>query len=195
MESGVKSTRQGATIRPRPHILHCSYSYILVYCSYSYILVHLQGTVLLCTAMDPHTPTIATAIQSTAERYLTQHCHFHQMLLVVSVRPVLGHTCQRSLQYIALKVYFGSPALRQYPAFLCRCVHIISFSHCTEMQGGSRVHQCAGSPLLVGQYPAFRHISSVCLAVWVPCSLLHTPVAFSEREKIEKIQRKRRKQD
>ena len=32
-ESGVKSTRQGATIRPRPHILHCSYSYVLFYCS------------------------------------------------------------------------------------------------------------------------------------------------------------------
>ena len=39
-----------------------------------------------------------------------------------------------------------------------------------------------GSPLLVGQYPAFRHISSV----WVPCSLIHTPVAFF-RKKERKI--------
>ena len=29
-QSGLKSTRQGATIRPRPRVLHCSYSYILV---------------------------------------------------------------------------------------------------------------------------------------------------------------------
>ena len=108
--------------------------------------------------MDLHTPTIATAIQSTAERYLTQHCHFHQMLLVVSVRPVLGHTCQRSLQYIALKVYFGSPALRQYPAFLCRCVHIIFFdtalkcrgAGCTSVQGAP----CwSDNTLLSGTFP------------------------------------------
>ena len=29
-QSGLKSTRQGATIRPRPRLLHCSYSYVLV---------------------------------------------------------------------------------------------------------------------------------------------------------------------
>ena len=49
--------------------------------------------------------------------------------------------------------------------------------------------QC-GEPLLVGQYPAFRHISSVCLSVWVPCSILHTPVAFLEWEREGKIRRK-----